>query len=336
MNRPISIFTAALLLLLLPLLSGCKRIPLHDPESDVYLKLEIRLNMEVQLNDDIDIDGNPELRDKVYGKMPELVRACFYDTETHELTQEFFLPPAGDFINIPAGEYDLIVYSMGTEVTRVEDTHRRGSAYAYSGRTGQMTRVTKSDEDGTDSSDSQSVIYEPDHIIVGSKSGVVIPVHAANDETIVIEMDMSTILETYSFEVRYVEGAGRIQKADVYITGQAPSKYLWDRRFSSSPATIYFPAEINEEKGHIYTVFNTFGKFPGATNKCYLNVLVTDTNGNRYRWTFDVTDQFDDPDNQNHEIIIEEQVDVPEGGGSGGFNADVEDYDTIDIYIPIN
>lgn len=330
--KKIVTLTLALCLLLL---GACKRIPLYDPYAGVYLKLNIQLNTNINLNADIDIEGDKELHDKVYGKIPELVRACFYDVETHKLTNEFILPAEGGFIDIDAGVYDLIVYSLGTESTRIADTDVRATGYAYTSQATKNLRITKSNGDGSTSSQEQQVIYEPDHLFVGNKADVVVPVHSIQDKTVVIEADLTSLVESWSFEVLYVEGAGNIREADVYITGQAPSKYLWDRRFPNQPATIWFQAEANVSKGHIYTVFNTFGKFPHAQNDVYLNVIVTDAAGSRYRWIFDVTDQFDNPDNDHNEIIINEPIVVPEDGSGEGLAHKVTDWDEtlIEIYI---
>ena len=315
---------------------GCKRIPLHDPASNVFLKIEIELRSNVQLNADLNIEGSDVLKEKVYGKQPEMMRACFYDIGTHKLVYEFYLPPEGDFINIRPGTYDLIVYSLGTEITRVENTDSRGLAYAFTNRTGETFNSGNVIDMGTNAGGGvQHVIYEPDHIYAGRVHNVEVPVMAESDGVLVITAPVSTILDTYSLEIINIVGAGRIQKADIFISGHAPSKYLWDLRYPSAPATIYFQAELNESKGHIYTVFNTFGKFPGATNTLYLNVLLTDGNGDRYLWVFDVTDQFDNPDNINHEIIIDERIEVPELGTTGGFDVGVQGYKTVIIPVRI-
>ena len=76
------------------------------------------------------------------------------------------------------------------------------------------------------------------------------------DGIVVVEIEMTTLIDTYTLEVRYIEGAGRIQKADVYITGQAPLKYMWDRRFSNKPSAIYFESVVDPKKGNLFTAFN--------------------------------------------------------------------------------
>ena len=320
-------------LALLVLAPCCKRIPLYDPRSDVYLKLDIRLASEAGLSADIDFDANPDLLEKIRGRLPGSVRVCFYDCVTHELAAEDYLPAEGGFVNVPAGSYDLMVYSLGSESTRVSETGSRAGAYAYTGGSGSKVRTRAGD--GGEAGTEYPVIYEPDHLFAGCIPGVVIPVHADIDRTIVLECEMTTILETYTFEVKFVEGAGRIREADVYITGQAPGKYLWDRRFPAKACAICFRSRIDAEKGHLFSVFNTFGKLPGLRSDVYLNVLATSQDGARYQWTFDVTDQFDNPDNTGHEIIIEEQIFIPEGG-TGGFMPTVGDWNTEIFEVPLS
>lgn len=340
---------ASILLVVFLLLPACKRIPLYDPATDVYLKLDVQLNLAVQVSTDIDLDLHPELKEKVIGKMPETVRACFYDPETHKLVSEDYLPSEGGFINLPPGVYDMIIYSLGTENTQIGGTETRAGAYAYTSQTGSKVKVKNvSKGDGDDQQDTSPfdpqptiseypVIYEPDHIFV-ARQQIEVPVHSATEfQTIIIESEAQSVVQTYSLEVKNVVGAGNIQKADVYVTGQIPSRYLWDLHYPNSACAIYFPSVIDEEKGHLFTVFNTFGKYPGMSAEVYLNVLVTTEDGGKYQWVFDVTDQFDNPDNTTHEIIIDEQVDVPDPGtGGGGFNPTVNEWGTEIIEVPVS
>ena len=323
-------FIAAFLLMMLASVS-CNHIDLHDPVSSVYLKLNLKLNTDIVPGEDTGADQNPDMQEKIYGKIPETVRVCFYSTDTQKLVAEEFLPPEGGFIDIPSGTYDIIVYSLGTEVTSIGGTEGRGSAYAYTSEMGATVRITTGTEESKAVED-YKVVHEPDHIFAGTKENVNIPVHSEN-EMIVIDMDLSTLLETYSFEVKYIADAGKIQKADIYITGQSPSKYFWGNRLGNKACAIYFESVIDEKKGNLYTIFNTFGKFPNMHSDVYINVLVTDMKGSRYQWIYDVTDQFDNPDNVTHEIIIEDPIVIPEGGD--GFTHDVNQWDGEVIYVPL-
>lgn len=292
---------------------SCTRIDLYEPDTGVYLKLELRLQASVG--------------EEVLDRNVETVKILFY-SPTHVLVAEDYLPADGGFINVPAGTYDMVVYSLGTEVTRVDGTDTRAGGYAFTSRTGSKVRLSSE----TKSIDEFDVIYEPDPIYVARLSDVVIPVHSAQDKTIILEGVLEPLLDTYTFEVKHIEGAERIQRADVYITGQAPSKYLWDGRFTNRQCAIYFQGSLDAEKEHLYTVFNTFGKLADARSDVYLNVQLTDTGGSRYQWVYDVTDQFDNPDNTGHHIVIDDQIVIPEPG-TGGFNPNVHDWDIEIINI---
>lgn len=325
-------FLPYFVLLTLSLLS-CHRIPLYDPDSSIYLKLELKLDMDVKVPDYVDLAAYPDLAAKVHCAKPTSVRACFYDVETHRLAAEDFVGGDGGFIDLAAGTYDMIVYNLGNENTRVTATETRGGAYAYTSGLNTRVKVTKA---GTSQVREYDVIYEPDHLLVGRMEQVVIPVHETGEnKRVVIEDNMSTLLETYSFEMPNIQGAERIKTVDIYITGQAPSRYLWDKRYPTRPVAIWFPAKIEPSAGRLYSVFNTFGKFPDSQSDVFLYVRMTNGQGGLFQWTFDVTDQFNNPDNTDHTIIIDDHVEIPEEGSDGGFTPTVNDWNAeiIDIQL---
>ncbi|WP_308761457.1 hypothetical protein [uncultured Bacteroides sp.] len=55
---------------------------------------------------------------------------------------------------------------------------------------------------------------------------------------------------------------------------------------------------------------------------------LTNASGDKREYVFDVTDQFDNPDNTDHIIEVSDPIDVPDSGSdSGGFKPDVDDWD---------
>lgn len=326
-----------LLLTLLLTLSACKRVPLYETNSDVYIEIDIQVAVEGIFRGEQNLSEVPEWQNKLQGVKPEYVQVCFYDVTTHELVAEEFLESKGGFINLPAGTYDVILYSLGHENTQVSDNRWRGQLYAFtSDVTGQLSskwqQLLHAANRRTASSDisdyaNDPIINEPDHIFVGVKENVVIPDFKDNSEhhTVVIPVEMKTIVETYTLDIQNVIGAGNISETEVFITGQVRNRYLWDHHYSPSPATIFFTARRDESRGNVYSVFNTFGKFPGVENEVILNILVTDVTGSQYKYVFNVTDQFDNPDNNRHQIIINEEITIPEpGSGGGGLNPSVD------------
>ncbi len=316
--------------LLLVLSAGCQRIPLHEAEAGVYLRVSVDPSLDPAMEALLDFDARPELRGKVVGKTPELVRACFYDAVSHELVKEDFLPVQGGFVDVPAGVYDVVVYSLGTEATQVSGTETRAGGHAFTSPTGSRVKMQgvsgKVVEEG--GTDEQPVVFEPDHLFVGRIAGAMVPVHPADDETIVLSAELSRLSESWILEVAEVEGAERIRKAEVYLTGQAADRYLWDGRSSNGACALGFETEVDVTEGRLFAVFNTFGKCPLLETGVIVNVLVTTENGSRCRYVYDVTDQWLNPDNSAHRIVVEELVEIPgDDYQGGGFDPIVNEWD---------
>ena len=107
---------------------------------------------------------------------------------------------------------------------------------------------------------------------------------------------------------------------------------------SDSPATIYTDMRIDGQNNRLYSIFGTFGKLTGEENKIYLDITVTDSGGGQYRYIFDVTDQFDDPENDSNKLVIDatDIIDIPDAAhGGGGFAPSVDPWENENVDIPL-
>lgn len=335
-------FLLPLCVLLLALAAGCKRIPMYEREAGIYLRVAVDQSLDPAQESHLDFGARPQLRDKVVGKMPELVRACFYDAVSHDLVAEDFLPATGGFVDVPAGAYDVIVYSLGTEATQVSGTESRAGGFATTSPTGARVKLqavpTKDDPDqgGEPASSEQAVLFEPDHLFVGKIAGALVPVRPEEAESVVLDVTLSRLSESWTVEVIDVEGAERIQKAEIYITGQAAGRYLWDARAATRPSALGFECDVDAAKGQLFSVFNTFGRHADPETEVIVNVLVTTNAGARFRYVYDATEQWLNPDNTAHRIVVDERMEIPgDDYPGGGFDPVVNDWDgeTIDIII---
>lgn len=317
-------------LVLAVLTVSCRRIELREPHSGVYIKFNIQDEPGIISMYDADYP----FPDIVRGKRPQSLRVCFYDPVSHNLVAEDFLGPEGGFVNIAAGVYDVMAYSLGTEVLRVAGSESRAGCYAYSSRAGYSINLTRSDDNENIERYSFMVIHEPDHIYVGRKADVEIPVVPEDNRIVVIELDESPLLESYTFKALNIVGAERIQTATCYVTGQASQRYLWDSRYSNNQCAIGFDAPVDLLSGTVTTAFNTFGRFPGSSSRVFLNLLISDKSGGKYQWIFDVTEKFDNPDNEKHEISIVSAIVIPEKE-QGGFTPSVGDWNAEIITVPL-
>ena len=292
-------------ILLLVLAAGCQRIPMHERGAGIYLRVSIDQSLDPAMSALLDFDARPSLRERVAGKKPELVRVCFYDAVSHELVAEDFLPAEGGFIDVAAGVYDVIVYSLGTEATQVSGTEVRAGGYAFTDPTGIRVKLlsaqAKEEGDEPSGTEEQPVIFEPGHLFVGKMAGAMVSV--------------------------------RPDDAD---TGQAAGRFLWDARTTNHPCALGLETEIDVEQGRLFSVFNTFGKYPQPDCDVMVYVLVTTNSNAHCLFVYDVTDQWLNPDNSAHLIRIGERMEIPGDDYHGsGFNPVVIGWDGVEIPVII-
>ena len=312
------------------LLASCHRIELKEPHSGVFIKFDIQVHPDIMSMYGEDYPF-PAI---VKGMMPTAMEVCFYDVVSHERVFETFVSSAGDFIDVPAGMYDIIAFSLNSEVTNVTGTSSRAGGYAYTSGPGMVLSLTRTSDFEELDPLYYPVIYEPDHLYVGREENVVIPVVPEDNRIVVIDMDVTPLLESYTIQLLNIVGAERIRKATCYVTGQASQRYLWDKRYPSNVCAVVIDAPVNVADGTVLTAFNTFGRFRQVSAGVFLNVLIDDVNGRKYQWVFDVTEQFDNPDNEKHDITIISAIVIPEKE-EGGFSPSVDDWNAEIITVPL-
>lgn len=336
----------AIILTALIAISGCKRIPLYEASTKVYLQIDHNLGIdhEVELSAETTFDS--EYLKKIEGKMPEYVEVLFYDINTHLLIKSQILNAEGGQIYLPVGEYDMVIYSFGTESTQTANTHHRFEAEAFtSDITKQMASKLswlKADSDSTKADvrgyEDDPIIHEPDHLYVAHGERIEIPSFEQQQEDIELHATSNSIVEVYSLEVVGIKGAENIEKVEAFITGQIGSNYFGMPKPSGNAATLYTDMRVDPANSRLFCLFGTFGKLPGAENNIYLDITVTDSGGGQYRYIFDVTEQFDDPDNDNNKLIIDASdiIDIPDAAhGGSGLLPSVDPWEDVEVDIPL-
>ncbi|MBR3658636.1 MAG: hypothetical protein IKN61_01865, partial [Bacteroidaceae bacterium] len=71
--------------------ASCRRVPLYDASSNIYLELQLKLNLDLTVSDTIDLSNYPQYYNKVHLKSPERLAACFYDVNTKQLVAKEFV-----------------------------------------------------------------------------------------------------------------------------------------------------------------------------------------------------------------------------------------------------
>ena len=331
-----SIRLAALLLVCTLLAGACQRRPFSSRNTGVNLVLKI----------------NTRIVNQVDVALPANMRVGMYSPDNHSLSYADFVGPEGGYISPEPGTYDILVYNFETESTilRGEDDFLKAEAYTNEispylkgqirplleqRRKLRQERLAASSESETAATDDEErVVYEPDHLFVGRVKGQDIPrlLLEEGDREIVIEVEATSIVETWKIEIRGVQGAEYISSISAIISGQAASTYLYSGEDSDESVSVYFTMQTNRartsDEGMIMGSFNTFGKKPGVKNELSLDVSITDSGGNTYDLHYDITSDF--LDNPERVIVIEDDISIdPPSSGGGGFDPSVEDWDDV-------
>ena len=295
-------------------LSGCDFIPLYDLEGNVVINLDYILEQQVYVRDGFDPSNVSAFSEKVHGKLPEHIQVQFYEAGTHTLANDEFLNTYGGMMNVEPGFYDVLIYSLGTKATLVEGTTLSGK-YA-------TTDITfRSYEIGT----YRSVIAEPDHLYLARFENVEIPPVVDDIHTITtLDTTAVSILETWTFEWLNVDGMEYIAECELFITSQEGRSFLWGDRNGNQPGALKISPYPDFTGKRMYSIFNTFGRYKDYREKVSAVLRVKNTAGNEYLFDFDVTDQFDDPDNTGHNIVVALHITIPDDGGAGGFEPVVD------------
>jgi len=317
--------------------ASCQRVPLYDAESSIYLELSPKLDVGLTVPDPIDLQANPQYNSKVHIARPSHMVACFYDSETHALVDKEYVEAEGGYItSLSAGTYDMLVYQLGTLSTQAEKDDVRDDLRAFtSDITASTGRWRRSAGIDMTKANNDNVIAEPDHILVARLADVVIPEHVGTDGPMVIRADAVSSVETYTFIADNINGIENVRSVQALVTGQASCKYLWLSNYPLTPVNLLTTAVVDRVHNCFYGVYDTFGNLSG---KVYINIIVITNDGEEHIFTSDVTDQVNDPSNDDHTIDIDDLIDVTDtGGGSdlGGYDPLVDDWDdeVIDIDI---
>lgn len=328
--------------MLLMFLPGCKRMELYELSTNLSLKINMNLRINTNINMEVDTELDQDFSYKVHGKMPDYMKVIFYDAKTHAQRASFILPSVGGDVTLPPGDYHLMAYSLGTESTQVSDLGYLLDAKAFTSNitdlmSSRFKALVKNARSGNRGYEDDPIIYEPDHLYVVNEDVINVPSVTTQDQEIVIHATASTILDVYSLEVLGVTGCENIEKVEAFITGQIKENYFGVKTRGSDPSTLYVNLKVDPKNNRLYTIFGTFGKLPGADNKIYLDITVTDTGGGQNRYIYDVTDQFDDANNIDNKLVIRDEIDIPKGpAGGGGIAPDVDEWDKEEIDIPLS
>lgn len=306
------------ILLFLLLAVSCQRRPLTVSDNNVQVNIEV----------DYDIVN--------YGsqKHPSLMRVMFFDNATGDYATQAFLPENGGAVSvIPGRTYDVLVYNFDIENTIIGSEYDYNSIFAYTNEVPESYK-TKLKSRSTKIED-EMIVFEPDHLFVGRLLDVYIPVRAAEEPPVVLDIKAGTIVETWKLILENVKGVEWVGEVSGVITGLSHSRSLSSGRRSDNVSSVFFESVSLDENGRLEAVFNTFGYNPDFSQ--VVSLVITDTAGQGHEFNIDVSSQFEDNAEQviyikTDEVVIDEPEEGEEGGGIA---PDVDEWENIEVDITI-
>lgn len=324
-----------IILLLTVIVASCQRRPFSDSTTAVNIRLKVKT--EVNHN-------------RAPVTTPETMRIDLFDVNTGAIAYTDFISTEGGYIYPAPGNYDLVVYNIGTESTIVRNEQNKNSLEAYTNEISAYIKsqigefLTKRAEarrqmaaEKVDTKDqatkdpvlegNEKIVNEPDHLFVGKIDKVIIPAfEIGEDKEISIEVEASSIVETWKITVHPVDGLQWVSSISALITGQVESNFFGKSQKSEDVATIFFEMQKNQESRTITGYFNTFGKNPDYTSLLSLDLNIVDNAGDPHHYHFDLTDQFF----ENEEFYLEVEnpivIEEPDVEGEGGFSTSIGDW----------
>lgn len=306
-------------LMLLCIMTSCKRRPLTTADYTVIVNIEIEkeiVNYEVE-------------------KDPSLMRCVFYDSESGAFVTQAFLPPTGGQVSlVPSREYDVLVYNFDTESTWIEEENWWHKIYASTSLIPDSFR-TKLRSRADSKVDEENIVYDPDHLFVGRAENVFIPARAVDAPVVYIDLYAETVVESWLVEVRTVTGRENVGTIAGVVTGLAEHNRISLNERSKEYVSVYFDNQVIDENGLLTGKFNTFGQNPECGVPQVLSLVFTDVAGKAHIYDFDVSNQF--PNNPEQIIRIEAEIDIPKPmtSGDGGFVPKVDEWDDVNTDIII-
>ena len=347
--------TAAAVTLLLS--TGCRRELLMET-SAAWLDLRVQNDMG---NGDV-VDPGERYEVRVYGDEDGLYR------------NSSFVGPTGGEVFLPAGRYHVVAsrfdspsvimdgvehYETLRAITRDASTFSRSLFSRLA--TEVMTRspeILKTDGKIWEEFLTGTVAWEPDWFFSGGVESLYVPNRSAEDPVFTFVIDAPTIVHPCTLTVKGLRGRQHIGEITCFLTGLARGVYLSTYEPEFEPVTITFDLPVSLGETDLSTGFRTFGFLPDEEEKVRLRtktppvkadypetrnvlfLLITDTSGGNYLFTYDVTDQCKTADvrsvTETTDIVIDLNFTVPEPEhGGGGIAPQVEDWDivTYDICV---
>ena len=192
--------------------ASCKRRPLTDGDNNVLVNITI----------------DKDIINYTVEEEPSLMRILFFDNLSGKYSTQAFTPSTGDYVSVIYGRtYHVLAYNFGTETTVIGSEDIHGEIFATTNEIPETYR-TKLRSRSSENPD-ELIVFSPDHLFVGGVRDTYILARSSETPPVVIDIDASTVVESWILEVESINGMQWVADISGVITGLAQSTTLAQR-----------------------------------------------------------------------------------------------------------
>lgn len=255
--------------------------------------------------------------------------------------QQFYLPKEGGAIEVTHGTYRVLGINSDTEATLVRgesdwetfELHTR-EASTLEGMTSMSIAGDVPKAEGTEN---QRTVLTPDQMYSLREQNVVV-LETDENQSVVLYPEEATCL--YNYEIRNVKGLEYVSDVSGTMSGMSPSYFVGRDELNAESATVPFSTQ-SDGVSKLSGSFVAFGCTDGpskadAGHQMVIYAVMSD--GSKYYYTYDVTDQVHSAENPRRVNIVLDGLEFsqPVGGdGDGGFQPSVGDWENEEVVLPM-
>lgn len=248
----------------------------------------------------------------------------------------------GGTIRVPLGGYDALCLNSDTEKVSYANTGLKTAFEVTTGTADLLSGlaalgVRSEGVPRADGTEAERVALSPDMLWSDHAEGIVL-IQTAATQTITLYPQQS--VSTYTVEIRNAENLKYVSGISGSVSSLAGGLLpgVGADALTEECVTIPFEAMVeadaNDEKTVVTGGLLTFGHCPSAENVHTLTVYAVLSDGSKWYYTYDVTDQIRTaPDQRNIHIVLD-GLPLPKPiTNGGGFQPDVDEWQSVDIGI---
>ena len=341
------------LLMTMLMMISCEHRVLEDPVNAHYIRIYFDQNIK-----NVTCGFYNENLEKPHYEVPRAVRVVLAHPESGSVIAERYLQEQGTdengyyihgYISAQPGEYNLLVYSLGSPHTLIQNINDYYRMMAYTNPV--SDQYTKYMPIINKTKATEGISQQPDHLFHEVMEPVILNRTTKIDTIYNADGDFfkaHSLVKSYYIQVK-VNGIEWASSAMSVLEGMAKTSILHrhDGILESEPTNILFSmkrgdCEQSTSNGNgnksaiLYTTFHTFGKLPDYPNKLNVIFEFMKRDGTSQVEEIDITDMFATTMVREHQwILIEKEIelDPPEGGVPGGMTPGVDDWTDVESEI---